>query len=495
MLRMIDGSGRRGWLLAVVAAGCSSVSPPPQKPPASTTHVEVFEADGSPVARDWANPGSIDPAARSQGQGPPAIPVVGSRPAPEAQGPTFPESPYARFGNNIVVNRDGRITKFFYITPETGTVLLSMLKPPTPGLPEAGKPTGAGYYTAFGPAQQRPGQKPAPTGLLQRLLADHDIEIEVIGNWDRVASLDISKLVSGVLAQEGTGAVNDLLMVTADADGLEKFEQTLNLFYAKVPQIEIEAKVLEITFNETLDIGVRPVDGTTPTFGATNPDHAFIKSLTTNFPNVAAPGTAFTSEGLLTIGGIHDALSLNATLELLQSKTKGDIKSNPKIAVRNSGIAQIETTSQVPYPKARIIGNSTETSIDFKTVGIKLHIRPVIAGTETVILHIHAEVSAVTSTVATTPVPTPIVATRSATTSVHLPDGQSILIGGLISEGVIEIESKVPILGDIPILGFLFRSTFNQTTKNTVVFSITANIKKEGFRGFGLDTPIPVSGN
>jgi type II secretory pathway component GspD/PulD (secretin) len=107
----------------------------------------------------------------------------------------------------------------------------------------------------------------------------------------------------------------------------------------------------------------------------------------------------------------------------------------------------------------------------------------VIAGTQTVILQVYANVSAVTAFAATDPVPTPIISSREVLTSVHVGEGKTTVIGGLVSRSTLRIETKFPILGDIPILGYLFRSTSEKTERTTLQFHITPRII-QGPRGF-----------
>ena len=143
-----------------------------------------------------------------------------------------------------------------------------------------------------------------------------------------------------------------------------------------------------------------------------------------------------------------------------------------------SGVAAISTTTDVPFPKARIdqLGANVATDIAFKPVGVKMNIIPVIAGTDTVILQIYADVSAVTNFAATEPVVTPVTSNRTAVTTVYLRHNHSLVIGGLNSKSTIDSESKVPILGDIPLLGFLFRSTSKTQQETKVDFIITPRI-------------------
>jgi general secretion pathway protein D len=165
-------------------------------------------------------------------------------------------------------------------------------------------------------------------------------------------------------------------------------------------------------------------------------------------------------------------------LEALEANNLADITSSPKLVVRNGGVAAISTLTQVPFPKAKInqLGAEVATDIEFKPVGVKMNIIPVIAGTDSVILQVYADVSAITSFAPTSPVSTPITSNRTAITTVYLKHGHTLVIGGLKSKTLFESETKVPILGDIPLLGFLFRSTSTTRNETTVEFHITPRI-------------------
>lgn len=92
------------------------------------------------------------------------------------------------------------------------------------------------------------------------------------------------------------------------------------------------------------------------------------------------------------------------------------------------------------------------------------------------LLQIYADVSAVTSFANTEPVVTPITSQRTAVTTVYLKNQHSLLIGGLKTVSQIESETKVPILGDIPVIGWLFRSTSSSRQETSVAFQITPRI-------------------
>lgn len=177
-------------------------------------------------------------------------------------------------------------------------------------------------------------------------------------------------------------------------------------------------------------------------------------------------------------------------LEALEANNLADITSAPKLVVRNGGVAAISTLTQFPFPKAKYVqfGNDVATEIEFKPVGVKMNIVPVIAGTDSVILQVYADVSAITQFARTEPVSTPITSTRTAVTTVYLRDNHTLVIGGLQSKTLFESETKVPILGDIPILGFLFRSTSQTRSDTKVEFHITPRIVRD--RGAPAAAPL-----
>ena len=120
----------------------------------------------------------------------------------------------------------------------------------------------------------------------------------------------------------------------------------------------------------------------------------------------------------------------------------------------------------------------------YEEVGIKLFIVPRVVGTQTVALNIDIESSAqsgsaVVFTIAGgsgASISNPVISRRAAATVVYLEPGQAVILGGLISERTVEQENKVPILGDIPLLGKLFKSTYKRKEQTNVLFFIRPRI-------------------
>lgn len=393
------------------------------------------------------------------------------------------------FGPNIVIGADGRVTKQYFLSGEASSVFLALVSDPKPGQPPPAPgqnpPPPAG--SRFGGAQS------ASQSVLARMLGDQEVELYFVPDFERMETSDIVAKVTGNNPRPPVGNANSLLLVTARPPALAAFESALNLFYGSIPQIEIEVKVVEFNVTDAFNFGVTQTDANTPILSAIGSDR-LVQSLTSSFP-LNAPllgGNSIGDRGTLVLGGVHNSWQLSARLSALEVNNKADLKSIPRMTVRNGGLASISTTTNYPFPQARIFssGQNVTTNIEFKPVGITLNIRPVIAGTKVVILQIYADVSAVTGFAATDPVSTPIISTRNAVTSVHVLEGQTTVIGGLVTQTTFDNESKIPLLGDIPLLGALFRSTTKSQAKTELRFYITPHII-EGPRGFRSEERTP----
>jgi len=272
----------------------------------------------------------------------------------------------------------------------------------------------------------------------------------------------------------------DWLIVTAGFERLNQVEDFINIFAAGVPQIEIEAKIVEVSTTDTLDYGVRPIDATTPIFGF--PDHTFVNQFNYNLPNTA---NFSTGDALLQLGAVQDGMKFNAILEALATYQNVSINSRPKIAVREGGRAEIINTLQLPYYTVNSIAVNGQVAANLAMVevGVKLYVIPRVVGTRTVALNIDVEASQEAGSATTfslqngQTISNPIIAKRGAKTVVYLEPGQAVILGGLIAERTVETVNKVPLLGDLPLLGpLLFRSTYKKKELTNVLFFIRPRI-------------------
>jgi type II secretory pathway component GspD/PulD (secretin) len=122
-------------------------------------------------------------------------------------------------------------------------------------------------------------------------------------------------------------------------------------------------------------------------------------------------------------------------------------------------------------------GSQTFVRTKFEDTGIKLNITPEFIGREHVRLKVKPEVSVVIDYITLEGgVQSPVISTRNADTTVTVRDGETLIIGGLLSTTTIEDRTSLPLLGDIPVLGYLFGSTQKKDVKTELVFFITPRI-------------------
>jgi hypothetical protein len=392
-----------------------------------------------------------------------------------------------QFGSTVLIAADGTVTKQYFFAGDLAQTFLKLIT----NLTEQQKAADADRTRPLPPA---PGTKiggAANQTVLGRMLRDHEIEVTFIPDFEVLSGVDLvdqpnqpnpavrgSPLDNKYKSAPSVG----LALISASPSALAAFEGALDLFYSSIPQVEITVQIVEYQTADALAFGVTGIDQNTPVLGNLSSSQ-LVRAYSSVFPlrGPIVGNSPVTDLGRFTLGGIHDNWELNAVLQALESNNLADITSSPKLVVRNGGVASISTLTMVPFPKARIsqLGAEVAQEIEFKPVGVKMNIVPIIAGTDSVILQVWADVSAVTSFVPTLPVTTPITATRSAMTTVYLRDDHTLVIGGLNAKTLFESENKVPILGDIPILGFLFRSTTQSRNETKVEFLITPRIVKD----------------
>lgn len=446
----------------------------------------ALSKDASSDAKQGQNPGEVRPRRRDASADATTDDVAVADPPRDGQDPDVLSAPdlYGLFGPRIVIHRDGTLTKAYFVEDDASAMLRSILSTASAPPPDPAKPSSR-FVLKKGES--------ATSTILDTLMGENEVTIDIVTGFEALKEFPLGDVNFAKafpnLAKGSTGSKSDLILVTGAPDGISAFEQAMDLFYRAVPQILIEAKVVEFSYSDTFDFGVAPV-GTDPAV-KTRGKGSFVKSIVSRFPN-ASVGTG-ASEGILTLGGIHDNLELSVALELLQTKAKSDIVSNPRIAVRNGGTAVIDTRTRLPYPEARISGVNVTTNIKFLDVGVSMQIRPDVTPGDSVRLQIFASVDAISGFADTQPIPTPEISSRVARTSVHVPSGKTTVIGGLITKNRFENESQLPLLGDIPLLGWLFRSTNIQESRNEVVFFITPRIIY-GFQGSDPEDDFPGGG-
>lgn len=273
-----------------------------------------------------------------------------------------------------------------------------------------------------------------------------------------------------VAADEGTNA----LIITASTQDYEVIAEIIEKLDIVREQVLVEMLIMEVSEEGLTEIGVdwatvdEAVSGSVRFFGATNfgPRVDFASG---NLEGLAVGAWKKSSSGT-TIGSM---------LTALEKQTGVDILSTPHIVTSNHNKAKIIVGENIPYVvESRITETDpiTPTVIDtfeYKDVGISLEITPHISQGGLVRLEIDSEFTKLIQGVTGTSVNTPTTAKRQAQTVVSMNSGSTVVIGGLIRDDKTTVEKKIPLLGDIPLLGGLFRYHKDQIQKTNLLIFIT----------------------
>ena len=265
------------------------------------------------------------------------------------------------------------------------------------------------------------------------------------------------------------------LIVVSDDETAEHIKDMVKKLDRPTPQVLIKCVFMEATYTKGSDIGVKgtykhTISGST--VGAINTP-------------AGLQNTASTAFDLATTGGMYTMLGkdLEVTVAALAQAGKTEILSRPSILARNNQQATITIGQQVPLISGVTydsFGNQ-RNAITYQNVGIILQVTPFITSDGMVEMIVAPQISSVSDSTVNFATGSgtnnnggasaPIINIRSADTVVVVPDGQTVVIGGLMQNQKVKSEEKVPILGDIPLLGMLFKhKTTNDEKKELLIF-------------------------
>ncbi len=243
------------------------------------------------------------------------------------------------------------------------------------------------------------------------------------------------------------------------------------------PQVLIETALIEISEDFEKDIGVEYANVKTPEgnaqrgFGFTSVGITSGDTLgEARLPSPTAAGLTF---------GIFDGedLGIPFIVQMAQTRDDANVLSVPSVLVSNNKGALVSSNDKVPYQTSNAVQGSVSSNFEFTEAGITLNITPSISAQRYLRLQISLVVSSFRGEGANGAPPP--VTSRRIETSVSLPDGATMWLGGIIRDDVLKSESGIPFLSDIPIIGFLFGRTTDRNIKTTLFFFCTPRIIDE----------------
>ena len=266
-----------------------------------------------------------------------------------------------------------------------------------------------------------------------------------------------------------------LIVITDDETALN-ISQVVSNLNRPAPQVLIKVVFLEVTYSKGLDLGV---DGSFTKDTGNGTSASVLQAFSGMSGLSGVPGS---QGGLYSLAGTDYTVTLHA----MAQAGKLEVLSRPTILARNNQQAVITVGQQVP-----IVQNVTFTqygqpinSYGYQDVGIIMRVTPFITSDGMVEMVVAPEISNLSDTTVSVTGTNgvgggggmPVINTRSADTVVITPDGQTVVIGGLMQKTKTETISKIPVLGDIPLLGAVFRRKVSNDTKTELLIFLTPQI-------------------
>ncbi|HTL70433.1 MAG TPA: secretin N-terminal domain-containing protein [Candidatus Eisenbacteria bacterium] len=331
-------------------------------------------------------------------------------------------------------------------------------------------------------------------------------------------SAEVEKSLKDILSERGkmrSDSRSNTIIVTDMPTTLQRVSKVIERLDRVTPQVMISAKVIETTLGSTDKLGIkwnikatikgaaRPI---TAPFPANGPENQTLRrflpegrgaqieqasvgtssststATVQDFPTPEVPHESdfpVSDKNEFTFGTL-DFTQFQAVLEMIQQRDDAKVLSEPHVITLNNQEAKILVGEVIAIPtfeRNSTTGRMEITGYQDRDLGIRLSVVPQINAANEIVVDIHPEITNLLGfDDLTTDIKAPRFSTREAKTQVRIKNGQTIAIGGLIRENVIDTKTKVPVLGDIPLLQNLFSHTDKTVQKTDLLFFMTVNV-------------------
>ncbi|HUW20861.1 MAG TPA: secretin N-terminal domain-containing protein [Sedimentisphaerales bacterium] len=286
-------------------------------------------------------------------------------------------------------------------------------------------------------------------------------------------ALDKFKSPQGIVSfSKGTSNV----IVTDTESKIKAMDTFIEQIDRITPQLLVEARIYDITSREAFDLGIEWEAGRNTTIGDTigdNPTAGHRRPFAIGRVGMATD-EAEDIVGNFRIGWFAGGIDIDAVIRAEQKNIDAKLLANPRILVLDNEKALFDIVREIPYKETSITGSTVQETIKFKNVGVRFEVTPHVTRDGMVRLNIVPEFGVVVSQDPDTGVPT--VDTRKVNTIALVKDGHTVVLGGLRKKDVAKQINKVPLLGDLPLLGGLFRFEGEDTAVTELVVFITPRI-------------------
>ncbi len=260
------------------------------------------------------------------------------------------------------------------------------------------------------------------------------------------------------------GNRNSCLIVRDNEKNIPRIREMLEELDQPIPQVHIEARIVVVTDEAKKQLGV--------VWGVSNYKDAAAQAFKTQPITGAADLSITEKTSNISFGIIKSNLNLNVDIQAMEKDSLLEILSAPSILVLDGTEAEIKQGQEVPYVSQS--GDLINTS--FREANLGLKVKPTVLKDNFLTLEIEVTNDSVDQT--TTADGEPLINKQEITTNLFLEDNVTVVIGGIVQENKNNSSSKVPLLGDIPVLGNLFKNNEKKNTKQELLVFITPQIVK-----------------
>jgi type IV pilus assembly protein PilQ len=325
-----------------------------------------------------------------------------------------------------------------------------------------------------------------------------------------LAELIKSQAGSGLLSKRGSVSVDErtnTLLLQDSTDRLEDIRRLVGTLDIPIRQVQIEARIVIVNEDFTRELGARAGftgvrgngnDGLFATSGTVRSTDTIADSALENladgnaspFPIEIPTGTEGAPQrynvnlpvsspaGSLAFMILGSDYLVDLEISAAQAEGRGEVISTPRVITVNQREASIEQGVEIPYQES---SSSGATTIQFKKAVLSLRVTPQVTPDNRIILDLNVKKDSVGQIiVGGAGQQVPSIDTREITTQVLVNDGQTVVLGGILETERRETEKKVPYLGDVPVLGRLFKTTGRTNNKDELLIFVTPKILREG---------------
>jgi type II secretory pathway component GspD/PulD (secretin) len=334
---------------------------------------------------------------------------------------------------------------------------------------------------------EKPGDPPPPAdyGKIIKGISEDNVETKEMMVYEcrHIRGEGLKRSIENFLTPAGTVSSSDesdIVIIFDEKTQLPLLKKIAESLDKPVPQVLVEARVVEFTIDSNyqkevnLDLKVFENLEDVQKLPASSMD--FVRRITDAY--VTAGTNLQNTQGSMAwtrFDASNNSL-LTTYLKFLESRGRAEILSAPNLILRRGTDGSIITGEEVPIQTQTVTSGSVSTSTQFKSVGIKLRVSPIMISEGRVWLAVSPEVSNVTRVDTSG---APIIAVRNANTELEVRDGQLIALGGLLRKEDRVSERRVPILSQIPLLGHLFKGKTISTVQSQLVIFLSIRILDE----------------